>query len=222
MPQFDLVNLAILWCVGLLALVQTINAHGAIRLSLSAITTTVIIIAAVFFTYLKVSDYRNLVTPETLENSIIQQSASSTSVETPASATKGINSTDVYVPSAQKIVDEALENIKSIQAFETLLPDASESMREDAERKALSLRNQTAKLNQQATGLFHPRSVSEMHAQLVHATENLRLAGYSLHAYTTMEDETQKESQREQYLKQADLAKQALVIFQGNIQKLNQ
>jgi len=220
MQSFDLVNLAILWCIGLLALVQTVNARGAIRLSLSGIATTVIFIAAVFFTYLKVNDYQALMTPESQGTAAIQQSASSTTTAN-STVTKGINSLEVYTPLAEKILADALDNIEAIQAFEAIPFEASESDREDAERKALSLRNQTAKVNQQAMGLFHPRSVSELHAQLVHATENLRLAGYSLHAYTTMEDESQKDSQREQYLKQAMIAKKTLENFQEGLKALN-
>lgn len=218
MQQMDLINVAILWCIGLLALVQTLNARGAVRASLSGIVTVLILIVAAFFSYVKYSDYRELVVPGSEQSSaasILPQS----SAAAPERDVAKENTVENYKSAAERLVSDALDNIKAINAFEKIPDDASESARETAESKALSIRNQTARINQQAVELFHPRSVSNLHSQLVRATENLRLSGYSLHAYTTLSDSL-KEAQFEQYSSQAKIAEKALNAYAEKLRKL--
>ncbi|MCK9182084.1 MAG: hypothetical protein M0P13_04285 [Fibrobacteraceae bacterium] len=226
MQQSDLISIAILWGIGLLALIQTINARGAIRLSLSAIATIVIFVIAGFFSYMKISGYSSYISPDLaprMSLSAITQDASSESKRTETENdgnSKAINSIEAYTTSAEKIADESIALANDILNFSEIQSDASESTRETLESKALSLRNATAKENRQATELFHPRSVSEIHSELIRATENLRLAGYSLHSYTTLDNEDEKAAQAEQYKKQAEIANKAFISYKEKIAKL--
>ena len=219
MQQMDLISVAILWCIGLLALIQTINARGAVRASLSGIVTVLILIAAAFFSYIKYSDYKELVVPGSEQGTLASAITQSSAVAAPGREASKENTVENYTAAAEKLVADALDNIKAIDTFEKIPDDASESARETAESKALSIRNQTARINQQAVELFHPRSVSDLHTQLVRATENLRLSGYSLHAYTTLSDSL-KEVQYEQYSSQAKLAEKALNAYAEKLRKL--
>lgn len=224
MQQSDLISIAILWGIGLLALIQTINARGAIRLSLSAIATIVIFVIAGFFSYMKISGYSSYISPDLapkMSLSAITQDASSESKRTENEGnSKAINSIETYTTSAEKIADESIALAADILNFGEIQNDASESTRETLESKALSLRNATAKENRQATELFHPRSVSEIHTELIRATENLRLAGYSLHSYTTLDNEDEKAAQAEQYKKQAEIANKAFISYKEKLAKL--
>ncbi|MDR1759199.1 MAG: hypothetical protein LBR60_01585 [Fibrobacter sp.] len=211
-----LVNLAILWCLALLALVQSINARGIIRTSVSWIVSIVIIAVAVVFTYFHVVKYEELskILPSVLKNE--------TSVEikkvSPAAPAKTVSA---YIASAQKLMAVAENEVRLMEDFKEFPANISAETQEEEERKALSLRNQTAQTNQNAVGLFHPRSVSEVHQELVQATENLRLAGYSLHAYTGLDNAEERKIQRTQYLNQLESAKKYLSRFKKNLEQLN-
>lgn len=75
-------------------------------------------------------------------------------------------------------------------------------------------------MNSRATSLFHPKSLSEIHGELVRASEFLRLAGYALHAYTTIEDAEERKAQFEQSKRQAALAVKAFTAYLSSIEKL--
>ena len=109
---------------------------------------------------------------------------------------------------------------EQIEKSKELSVRASEPNREAAESKALAIRNSTAKVNSRATSLFHPKSLSELHGQLVRASESLRLAGYALHAYTTLEDAEERKAQFEQSKRQAKLAAKNFADYISSIEKL--
>ncbi len=212
-----LVNLAILWCLALLALVQAINAKGIIRTSVSWIISVAIIAVALVFTYLHVVKYEEL----SILPSVLKREVSMEKKEIRPAATVPVKTISDYVASAQKLVTAAENEIRFIEDFRELPANVSAKTQEEEERKALSLRNQTAQTNQSAVGLFHPRSVSETHQELVQATENLRLAGYSLHAYTGLDNAEERKTQRTQYLNQLESAKKYLSRFKKNLEQLN-
>lgn len=227
----DLTGIAILWSIGLLALVQAINARGAIRLSLTAIATIVIFVVAGFFSYMKISGYEAFIAVDPHSRGVFQSSMSSQG-ELPRSESSGqeakairkepdgVNSVDRYAASATKIVNEAFSLAAQINETEQIAADASEPVREAAESKALAIRNATAKVNRQAAGLFHARSVSELHRELVRATESLRLSGYSLHAYTTLDNAEERQTQFEQSKEQASIATKALDVYKARLANL--
>ncbi len=242
MLAFDLIGLAILWSIGLLALIQTINSRSAIRASLSGIITVVIFLIACVFSYLKIEGYGSFVSPELSPTSILAtnlaidlaignaESGTSdgkklSSEDRPSgasSATNAIHSLERYVASAVKIADEANALASRILATKPLANDIDEATREKAESKALAIRNKTAQLSDKATSLFHPKSVSLQHQNLVRATEGLRLAGYALHAYTTMENSADKQEQFEQSMHQSATAQKTLAGFKSELDKLQQ
>ncbi|MBP5247927.1 MAG: hypothetical protein J6Z31_08745 [Fibrobacter sp.] len=241
MPSFDLINLAILWSIAFLALIQTINATGAIKAAISGIITVIILVMAVFFSYMKIEGYGTFVSRELSPTAIIaaniaanetmaKERAQDSAKAEPKPAVIGmsssatdkdaINSVERYVSSAEKIAEEALDFAAQIRSVDALPNDISEPNREKAESKALALRNATAKVNSKAASLFHPRSVSELHQKLIRATENLRLAGYALHAYTTLDDVENRKAQFEQSKRQAVSAEKAISAYKSELGKL--
>ena len=238
MLAFDLIGLAILWSIGLLALIQTINSRSAIRASLSGIITVVIFLIACVFSYLKIEGYGSFVSPELSPTSILATNLAIGNAESgtsdgkklssedrpsgASSATNAIHSLERYVASAVKIADEANALASRILATKPLANDIDEATREKAESKALAIRNKTAQLSDKATSLFHPKSVSLQHQNLVRATEGLRLAGYALHAYTTMENSADTQEQFEQSMHQSATAQKTLAGFKSELDKLQQ
>lgn len=213
----EIISIAILWCICLLALIQALNARGAIRISLTWIITMVIVIVTVAVTYIQLSDKET--------NPISSVSFSNTEeINTPSATNVKQNEVRVntYISSSKKLVAEVTEAIRSIEDFDANKVPNTEAEREVWERQALSLSQQTAKLNQRTLGLFHPRNVSELHGILLQCTENLRLAGYALHTLSTLEDPELKEVQKEQYLNQIAQAKQKLNLFQIQLKELDQ
>lgn len=216
MNDAEIIPIAILWCIGLLALIQALNARGAIRISLTWIVTSIIILISIAVTYIQFSD----------NEAMAISSSSAFSDAPPESNTTHAKQNEVrmnsYLASSKKLMAEIKETINSVESFNTENKPANESERETWERQALSLSKQTAKINQRTLGLFHPREVSELHGTLVQATENLRLAGYTLHAFSTLEDPEQKQVQKEQYLHQITQAKKNLDLFKHGLEKIEQ
>lgn len=234
MPAFDLISLSILWCIGLLAMLQAINARGAIRVALSGIVTVVIFVMAGFFTYLKIEGYGSFVSEELSPRSLvaINEAISGRNVEVSGNGEPEAVSKESpknrevgtayrrYTTAAQKIANDGIALAEQIEQSGTLARGTSEPVREIAESKALAIRNSTARVNSRATSLFHPKSLSEIHGELVRASEFLRLAGYALHAYTTIEDAEERKAQFEQSKRQAALAAKAFTAYLSSIEKL--
>lgn len=234
MPAFDLISLSILWCIGLLAMLQAINARGAIRVALSGIVTVVIFVMAGFFTYLKIEGYGSFVSEELSPRSLvaINEAISGRNVEVSGNGEPEAVSKESpknrevgtayrrYTTAAQKIANDGIALAEQIEQSGTLAHGTSEPVREIAESKALAIRNSTARVNSRATSLFHPKSLSEIHGELVRASEFLRLAGYALHAYTTIEDAEERKAQFEQSKRQAALAVKAFTAYLSSIEKL--
>ena len=129
---------------------------------------------------------------------------------------------NTYISSSKKLTSEISEILNSIENFDANKNPETEVEREVWESQALSLSQQATKINQRTLGLFHPRSVSELHGILLQSTENLRLAGYALHTLSTLEDTELKEVQKEQYLYQIAQAKNKLNLFQIQLKELDQ
>ncbi|HHX15870.1 MAG TPA: hypothetical protein GX724_06885 [Fibrobacter sp.] len=216
MNDAEIISIAILWCIGLLALIQALNARGAIRISLTWIVTSIILLISIAVTYIQFTDNEVMAISS---SSIFSDSTSNNSVTYAKQNEVRMSS---YFTSSKKLTVQIKELINSVEEFNIEKKPTSESERETWERQALSLSKQTAKINQRTLGLFHPREVSELHGTLVKATENLRLAGYTLHAFSTLEDPEQKQVQKEQYLHQITQAKKNLDLFKLALEKIEQ
>lgn len=234
MPAFDLISLSILWCIGLLATLHAINARGAIRAALSGIITVVIFVIAGFFTYVKIEGYGSFVSEELSPRPLLalNEALSGKDTETLPGTAPEIASNESpknrengtalrrYTSQAQKIATEGIALAEQIENSKALSSGTSEPNRETAESKALAIRNSTARVNSRATSLFHPKNMSELHGQLVRASESLRLAGYALHAYTTIESSEERKAQFEQSKRQAKLAAEAFADYLSSIEQL--
>src|SRR5574344_1552810 len=94
----EIISIAILWCICLLALIQALNARGAIRISL---------------TYIQLSDKET--------NPISSVSFSNTEeINTPSATNVKQNEVRVntYISSSKKLVAEVTEAIRSIEDFD--------------------------------------------------------------------------------------------------------
>lgn len=214
----EIISISILWCISLLALIQAFNARGAIRISLTWIITIVIVLISVAVTYIQFSDKETI----PLSSSSFSNTSDSINTENTASFKQNEVRVNTYISSSKKLTSEISEILNSIENFDANKDPKTEAEREVWERQALSLSQQATKINQRTLGLFHPRSVSELHGILLQSTENLRLAGYALHTLSTLEDPELKEVQKEQYLNQIAQAKNKLNLFQIQLKELDQ
>ncbi len=209
MPSFEVVNLSVIWCIGLLAVILTVNARGALRALFSAIITIGIFAVACCLTFLKVQGYENYVMPWAVsEKDSLSVDEEDLSMRESKAGENGY--AERYVSAAQKLIGEGLDLTKQIESLNALPRNISEPEREKAESKALAIRNSAAHLNSRAISLFHSQTQRESYSHLVHATENLRLAGYSMHVYTTLENADERQVQFEQGKSRAAAAKKEL------------
>lgn len=207
MLSFDLVSLAILWSVWLLSLIGILSCNGAIRSALSGIISVVIFLIAGFFSYLKIEGYGSFVSENLSPTTMLLADSGKTS-RTLTGAESLLE--ERCTGAVQKLADEGISLASQILKTKELAYDISEPAREKAESKALSLRNATAKINDRANALNCPYRWKDLQQQMVHATEKLRLAGYALHAYTTLESFEDRKTQFQQSRQQAELSKQEL------------
>lgn len=199
MPSFDAVGLSLIWCIGLLAVMQAINARGVWRVAASAILTAVILFVAGFSTYLKFQEYEGLVAPESPS---VMESGKAMAVEGKID--------DRLAESAKKMAKEGLDLASQIGKIKSLPRNISEPEREKAESKALALRNATAQLNGRAVNAFSGKSGQVAYSRLIRATEDLRLAGYSMHVYATLESAEERDVQFKQGKSRAESAMKEL------------
>src|SRR5690554_1982746 len=114
MNSSEIISISILWCIGLLALIQALNARGAIRVSLTWIITVVIVLIAIVITYIQISNN---------DPPLWAKSMSSTSVSTSSEATskKDTFRLKAYALSSKKLSSELESLIKSIDRKSTRL-----------------------------------------------------------------------------------------------------
>lgn len=209
MFSFDLVSLAILWSIWLLSLIGVLSVRGAIRTALSGILAVLIFLIAGFFSYLKIEGYGSFVSEDLSPTTrILADSGATAKALIPKPGEPLLE--ERCTVAALKVADEGIALSKQILKTKELAYDISEPAREKAESKALSIRNATAKVNDRANTLNCPAKWKEFERQTVRATEKLRLAGYALHAYTTLESSEDRKTQFEQSRKQAELSKKEL------------
>ncbi|MCQ2061877.1 MAG: hypothetical protein MJY99_00880 [Fibrobacter sp.] len=127
---------------------------------------------------------------------------------------------DRYIDETNKVKERMQGVIESVNSFELMPSNISESDREQRGSQALALNNNATAINKKALGLFHPHESSEAHSELIKATESLRLAAYSLYTYTLQESAEEQEKQYKQSRDQIAQTKVYLERFEIDIQNL--
>ena len=125
-----------------------------------------------------------------------------------------------YIDECNKVVERMNAIIASIENFDLLPANISESERETRSQQALAINNKATSLNKKTLGLFHPHESSEAHSEIIQATESLRLAAYSLYTYTLQEDASEQVKQYSQCRNQIAQAKNFLARFWNDIENL--
>ena len=139
----------------------------------------------------------------------------------PATLTEGAKARLESYMDESRIVMKRMQEVESaINGFGKLPPNISEADREEWSRKALAISNNAMAINKKALGLFHPHESSEAHAELIQATESLRLAAYSLYTYTLQENAADQKTQLQQAKEQLGQSKIFLDRFIAAIQGL--
>lgn len=139
----------------------------------------------------------------------------------PATLSEGAKARLESYMDESRIVMKRMQEVESaINGFGKLPPNISEADREEWSRKALAISNNAMAINKKALGLFHPHESSEAHAELIQATESLRLAAYSLYTYTLQENAADQKAQLQQAKEQLGQSKIFLDRFIAAIQGL--
>ncbi len=139
----------------------------------------------------------------------------------PVTLTEGAKARlESYMDESRKVMKRMQEVESAINGFGRLPQNVSETDREEWSRKALAISNNAMAINKKALGLFHPHESSEAHAELIQATESLRLAAYSLYTYTLQENAAEQRNQLQQAREQMGQSKACLERFIAAIQGL--
>ncbi len=99
---------------------------------------------------------------------------------------------DSYLIDAETAIKRMTDVTRSIDEFEPLPSNISESEREKRSSQALAINNNAVALNKKVLGLFHPHESSEAHSELIQASECVRLAAYALYNYTLQDNPEQQ------------------------------
>jgi hypothetical protein len=139
----------------------------------------------------------------------------------PATLSEGAKARlESYMDESRKVIKRMQEVESAINGFGRLPQNISETDREEWSRKALAISNNAMAINKKALGLFHPHESSEAHAELIQATESLRLAAYSLYTYTLQENAAEQKTQMQQARDQLSQSKISLERFIAAVQGL--
>ena len=139
----------------------------------------------------------------------------------PATLSEGAKARlESYMDESRKVIKRMQEVESAINGFGRLPQNISETDREEWSRKALAISNNAMAINKKALGLFHPHESSEAHAELIQATESLRLAAYSLYTYTLQENASEQKTQMQQARDQLSQSKISLERFIAAVQGL--
>jgi len=212
----NLSEVALIWAVGLVAVISAINARGSLRISLSWFFTALVIGICVFVSTMKVSSLKQRLLDGAAGEVLPGQPTPVTTgtppppppkpvATTPAPATNQAPTSDAdmkdYLNSAERIVGNALGCAGAVQSFDVdALSNLPEERYEQEQSRALSLRNQAANISRQVKSMKPPANLVYLHADLDKAAEKLRLAGWAVHAYFSAENETDEATYKDQFL----------------------
>ena len=103
-----------------------------------------------------------------------------------------ISRLESYLIDAETVIKRMTDITNTIDNFEPLPANVSESEREQRSSQALAINNNAVALNKKTLGLFHPHESSEAHKELIQASECLRLSAYALYNYTLQDNPEQQ------------------------------
>ena len=159
-----------------------------------------------------------------LQKSALKSDKGEKSSDSPAKMDKStegaLNRLNSYQTESQAVIERMLSVVESILKFEKIAANVSEQEREDRGRHALAISNNAVAINKKVLGLFHPLESSETHAELIQASESLRLAAYSLYNYAIQENPEEQDKQYDQAMNQINQTKAYLERFKTNIETL--
>ena len=125
-----------------------------------------------------------------------------------------------YIDECSKVITRMNAIMTAIENFGTIPANISEADREQKSQQALAINNNATALNKKTLGLFHPHESSEAHSEIIQASENVRLAAYSLYTYTLQENAQEQANQYNQCKSQIAQARASLDRFWNDIQNL--
>lgn len=209
----NLADIAVVWTIGLLAVLISINARGTVRTTFSWVVTVVIIGICVFASTMKISTLKRQLFDGAIADSMPTEPIDSKAVAAPAPAAPAAlapaaaqstnNSAEQvkeYLNATQRIVGSALGCAGAISAFDVqALSDLPDQQYEREQSRALSLRTQASNISRQVKALVVPTSMTYVQADLEKAVENLRLAGWAVHSFFSAENDDEEKNFEDQF-----------------------
>jgi len=190
--SIDLVQVAILWSIAGLSIICSINARGFFRQLVSWLIAIAVIVAASFFSYVKLQSIRQ----EIGFKEIVPDTTVATDKDsTPLNAVDGF-ATANYLSAEKQLMENVVAISDSILSFPKWQDINSQGIekREYYESKALFLRNSSMNYYRQIRKLSPPGEKKQSYDLLLAAADNLRLAGYEIHRQFGLEADTLGES----------------------------
>jgi hypothetical protein len=212
--NIDLVQVATLWGIAGLSIICSINARGFFRQLVSWLIVLAIIVAASFFSYLKLEFVKQEIgfkefTSDTTE----------TDNSTPANTVDELASAN-YLSAEKQLMENVAEISDSILSFPKWQDIYSQGIekRENFESKALFLRNSSMNFYRKIRNLSPPGEKKQSYDLLLAAADNLRLAGYEVHRQFGLEADTIGEGINKAR-ERASLAKSVISTIANNANK---
>jgi len=228
-----LTEFAVYWGVVGVAIISSINARGALRISLSWFITLLLVFLGVFMASMKGNEFKQkLLDGAAADQMPISESVAPTTVSTQNKAQNQqesskpqpvpqVNNEELakdYYEAAGRIIGSALGCAGTIQAFDVeALGQLSDTRFEAEQSRALNLRNQAAALSRQVKALKAPNQFAYIHSELEKTTETLRMAGWAVHAYFGAENETEEASYSDQFRQYSRSAHNSLKTLQQEL-----
>ncbi len=227
-----LTEFAVYWGVVGVAIITSINARGALRISLSWFITLLLVFLGVFMTSMKGNEFKQKLLDGAAADQVpISEPVAPTTASNPSKTQKQESSKPQPVPqvnneelakdyyeAAGRIIGSALGCAGTIQAFDVeTLGQLSDTRFEEEQSKALNLRNQAAALSRQVKALKAPNQFAYIHSELEKTTETLRMAGWAVHAYFGAENETEEASYSDQFRQYSRSAHNSLKTLQQEL-----
>jgi hypothetical protein len=190
--SIDLVQVAILWSIAGLSIICSVNARGFFRQLISWLIVIAVIVAASFFSYVKLQSIRQEIG---FKEIVPDTTVSADKDSTPINAVDGF-ATANYLSAEKQLMENVVAISDSILSFPKWQDINSQGIekREYYESKALYLRNSSMNYYRQIRKLSPPSEKKQSYDLLLAAADNLRLAGYEIHRQFGLEADTLGES----------------------------
>jgi hypothetical protein len=216
--QIDLINLTILWALGLVAVTVALNAKGAARITISFFIAVIILGMGGFFTTLKLT---------ALKDDFAMQSTPPQKTEQPVAIPEAPQPDPESLAVAQLLAEKAQEEEAIAEYKKVMRPllgqgkslasaiynfrmgdlrSLSDTEYESLQNKAMNLRTRSTSLSRRVKNSQTPASMVPLQQSINSAAEKLRLAGYSLHRFFNAENTEEEASMRAQFRNQSQSA----------------